>query len=793
MSLVISKNSFTEYRILFPEKAIAAEKTAAFELKTHLEKVTGTAFPISSDTELIGRNAKRIYVGTGSMFTENFPGIDLKAIGQDGIVIKSKDGSLFLAGGKPRGTLYAVYAFLEDIVGVRWWTPGECYIPRKPDLEIDGPDISYVPPLQLREVFSRAFNRLDENTDASQDGRHGQGNAKNGNQMNEIFAARNRLNGFFMDVPEEYGGSCHLLGGAHTFNIILPPEKYHRQHPEWYAETKGRRQPPEMLHQQLCLSNPDMKNEFLKRAIQWIGENSGTKYVSISQNDHPEYCTCKNCMEAIEKAGSVTDYFLAFINEIAEALKNTYPGIMVETLAYQWTRKPPVSTKPANNVIIRLCSIECSQNHRLTDAENEHFYNDLKGWGEVSKQIYIWNYTLNAHNLAIPHPYTDGTAENIKALIGNKVIGVFQQGDGFNFRGNFNELKSWVYAHLLWNPALNENELIQEFISGYYGKAAGHIREYWDLIQGAMKKSGEYYGCFFRSLESYYACYTRLLPQITAASWLDLEDLNRAAGIFDKALAAVKDEPEILERVKGCKIPLDAVWLQDYDSLQLISKVRNTDFGGPEDFDSAVKLFSETTANLQSNYHIEGNKMVEKGYIDFLKSKPVKLIQLHEGLPGELSLEITGMAFTKALSARPFFLHRSECVVIEKDDKSFRGNAAAVAIDSEPDDRLLAIVHNIPNFYYYRAGGKWSIDAFIRCELKKAEGIAFIIEIVDIKGDGRVYEKAVNAKDISDGAYHRFSLGEFELKDGMYIRFYVPSRDVVKKLYADRLLLSLQS
>jgi hypothetical protein len=48
--------------------------------------------------------------------------------------ISINESRLILTGGRPRGTLYAVYRFLEDVLGVRWWSPWETYVPRQRDL-----------------------------------------------------------------------------------------------------------------------------------------------------------------------------------------------------------------------------------------------------------------------------------------------------------------------------------------------------------------------------------------------------------------------------------------------------------------------------------------------------------------------------------------------------------------------------------------------------------------------------------------------------------------------------------
>lgn len=71
-------------------------------------------------------------------------------------MLKTVPPHLVLTGaeGSKRGTLYAVYEFLEREVGVRWWTHTEEFVPQTPALAIRPLDIRYKPPFLYRETFS---------------------------------------------------------------------------------------------------------------------------------------------------------------------------------------------------------------------------------------------------------------------------------------------------------------------------------------------------------------------------------------------------------------------------------------------------------------------------------------------------------------------------------------------------------------------------------------------------------------------------------------------------------------
>jgi len=70
-----------------------------------------------------------LIVGPGAAARELAPDLPYDDLSPDGLVIETVGSNLILAGDRPRGTLYAVYTFLEDVVGCRWWSSTASTIP----------------------------------------------------------------------------------------------------------------------------------------------------------------------------------------------------------------------------------------------------------------------------------------------------------------------------------------------------------------------------------------------------------------------------------------------------------------------------------------------------------------------------------------------------------------------------------------------------------------------------------------------------------------------------------------
>ena len=553
-SHVLANEGVTEYVIVLRDEATVAEQTAAQELRVHLEAVTGARFEVVTG-EAPG---KGLYIGGSE-------GLGVDQLGADGIRIYSKGDSIHFDGQGARGPLYAVYTFLEDVVGIRWWTPTEAELPHKPKLRVPTQDVAYTPPISVREAFY--YHAFDP-----------------------YFAARNRLNGHSQHVPDSHGGHHRILGWCHTFFPLLPPEDYFEEHPEWYSLIDGKR----VDDGQLCLTNEAMRREFTANTLEWVRADPAAGMISISQNDWKDPCECARCSALAEREGSEAGPLINFVNEVAEAVEVEFPDFLVMTLAYQYTRKAPANVRPRDNVVVRLCSIECDFSKPLaTGPINADFLRDIEEWSAIAPKLYIWNYVTNFSQFLLPQPNWDGLAEDLRLFVKHNAIGVFEQGDRRSTCGDFQALRPWLMAKLLWNPELDQEELIQEFLTGYYGPAGKYLSEYIEITRDAVSEADIHLKCFRR----------------TTADWLGLEELNRISKLLNKAERAVADNAVYAPRLETARMPIDYVWLRRYNALKREAKERRLAFRGPEDPVAARDAFLRRLTTMDCTEFGEGHPM----------------------------------------------------------------------------------------------------------------------------------------------------------------------------------------
>jgi hypothetical protein len=559
-AVTIAENGEAKAVIVVAEEASEPERHAASELAEFLGRVTGAKFEIASPTAA-GKSRLLVGPGPARLAIKEFT---TEGLGSDGIIIRTAGEDLVLAGGHPRGTLYAVYTFLEDHVGCRWWSSKVSTIPKKPTLKFGNLDVRYVPVLEYREPFW--FDAFDGD-----------------------WAVRNKSNGHAARLDAKRGGKHIYQGFVHTFYWLIPPDKYFKEHPEWFSEIDGKRK---YKRAQLCLTNEEMRKELVKNLKVRLRNNPAATIASVSQNDWHGYCQCKKCAAIDKKEGSPAGSLLRFVNAVAEEIEKEFPHVAISTLAYQYTRKPPKFVRPRQNVIVRLCSIECSFSKPLRDERNRKFREDILGWSKICKRLYIWDYTTDFRHYVMPHPNLRVLGPNVKFFVEHNVKGIFEQGAYQSYGAEMAELRAWVLAKLLWQPKRDEQKLMDEFIEGYYGAAGPHIRAYLTVTHDAVEKSGDWLGCFS--------------PH--TAKFLSWETLSEGWRHLKTAEQAVKDAAELRFRVQVAQLPMMYVFIMRWDELRQKAKAAGADWPMGDSIKDTFEQFQEVAEKKNITRLSEGSK-----------------------------------------------------------------------------------------------------------------------------------------------------------------------------------------
>ena len=229
-------------------------------------------------------------------------------------------------------------------------------------------------------------------------------------------------------MPEEFGGHIDYGGlFVHTAATLLPPDKYFKDHPEYFMlDASGKRSPA-----QLCPTDPEVARIVTENVLAILDKNPNTEIVSVSKNDSggDQICHCERCEKLRKAEGTEMANQLVLVNHVAEEVAKKHPKVLVDTLAYLDTIGVPKTIRPRKNVIIRICNDTVGAWSRpFTPARELPVAQITRQWAAVHDKLSIWDYNINFSHFLAPMPNMDIIADNIRFWVDNHAIGVMTQG-----------------------------------------------------------------------------------------------------------------------------------------------------------------------------------------------------------------------------------------------------------------------------------------------------------------------------------------------------------------------------
>lgn len=495
--------------IVISHEASPSEIHGAKELQMFLQMISGAFLPMYQDNESF--QGTMVFVGNSTKLQEVAKDIKFADLGDEGFIIKTVGSNLILAGGRLRGSMYAVYTFLEEKLGCRWYTSMVSKIPRMSTIAVEEINAIQKPDFEYREPYWK-------------------------DAFDGDWAARNKCNSSSAALDVQRGGKINWPG-VHTFYPMMPPAVWFDSHPEYFSFREGKRR---WEYAQFCLTNPEVMKVMTQKVLNKMTAQPDDILFEVSQNDWEGWCECKDCkvIDAREEAHSGT--MIPFVNAIAERTGKVYPKKFVTTLAYAYTEKAPKYAKPRYNVIIRLCNIVGCGSHPLETCEqNERFRQSMAGWAPKTPKMHVWDYVTDFSHYLLPYPNLIGVQADIPWMLKNGVDGLFEQGCYTTKCGAFAELQAYIQAKMLWNTKRDMYELVDDFLGGYFGRAAVPIRAYIDMLHKKVKDENIH---FYLGAQPY-------------EPFLSRDILEKADFYFDEA-ERLADNPDIAHRIAQWRLSL---------------------------------------------------------------------------------------------------------------------------------------------------------------------------------------------------------------------------------------------
>lgn len=276
-----------------------------------------------------------------------------------------------------------------------------------------------------------------------------------------------RPKGMFYDVANNFFPAIDYGSyGGHSHDKAIPPERFFKTHPEYFALINGKRV-SSLTHPQYCISNKNVRELIYRELLRKLDE--GYSRVQLGQSDGFKPCECAKC----EELHSVNDFgeklWITHRNMATRLLKDR-PGKEVVILAYGPTREPPKTfdTFP-ENVAVEICRYD------------ENF---LRKWSGVNVPkglfTYIYNWGDYQWEGFTPKLPPAALKEQIERFGRYGVQGIYRCGFGelFGLEGpNY-----YLYGKLLDNPELDCEKILDDYCHWAFGVAAVPMRKFFDLL-----------------------------------------------------------------------------------------------------------------------------------------------------------------------------------------------------------------------------------------------------------------------------------------------------------------------
>ncbi len=373
-----------------------------------------------------------------------------------------------------KGTLDAVYEFLERFCGVDWCAPGSIGLvcPKASSLVVQGYNIRTKPAFQYRwmtptTLFMPTPSDVVSENDAA------------------VWKYRMRLGG-------EPFWACHSYQGYY--------DRFLASYPEWFA--LGYTSPPP----QMCYTNQGFIEQSAKDAREYFTTGNSYPGAAIAGNnfglvpqDNNSWCKCALCQSKLNASeasnpqfsnGKASNYFFEYVNKVAALARTSDKSKWLSTLAYADYAYYPDKLTLEPNIALMMCLH--TRNWWCPSMEK----NDLKVFNQwVSKEgkkrpLYVWLYynfpAMNAQleeYAMFPGFFVHTMAKQTRMYHQAGIRGIFLEHSsefGQTFLGD--QLELYVQWHMALNPKLDLEKLIDRFFNGYYGKAAGPMKRlYLDM------------------------------------------------------------------------------------------------------------------------------------------------------------------------------------------------------------------------------------------------------------------------------------------------------------------------
>ena len=366
-----------------------------------------------------------------------------------------------------RGTMHAVYEFLERCLGFRFYfavrKDGPLGIWKAVDGDEDfgvclpaGPTLAVETPVEIRTA--------------------------------PVFPHRTVGGGWEQRSAWRVGrGTMFYAEHTHTGWKY----KFRQDHPEYFLlKADGTRN-----FEHLCYSEPGVLKQELANIEEFYetGEykswhHPSAKYIHVEPNDNTPQCQCEKCQAAYDddrgRFGWLSNLWFGYVRDLALEVKKRWPGMRVATLAYQRHMLPPELDLP-DNVDVMVCTLVPTNLYKEPEARA---YNAklMQDWsdklGNDRSRLYVYDYPclpnfFTAAPVVFPH-MQQRWLQDMRGLMSGENLCNPAEGN------TVQQAHFWLTCRmkLLWDPDMDVDAYLTDYCRHFFGPAAEPMESFYPLI-----------------------------------------------------------------------------------------------------------------------------------------------------------------------------------------------------------------------------------------------------------------------------------------------------------------------
>ncbi len=568
--------------ILLAELPSEAAREAAELLRSSISEASGADLPIVSEERIVKNPdgtlrspehpdlSVALVVGQTRLGADL--GVDAEKLPEEGFQIEARGPLVFIVGRdlsgkglKTSGTLFGAIDFLENQVGFRWLWPGQdgTVTPEVSSLSIPSGKVLDAPSLVQRRL--RNYN-IERRITAG---------LETLGIPYEDHAAKWQATGPWFRMMRT--GSSQKIDAGHAFAGWY--EKYHADHPDWFALQPNGTRTQVPVRETLCTSNAGLVEAAALQILSRFEAEPSLSAASVSLNDggQNDVCMCEVC-RALDPPGaspvrmrfrldgqsffapyvSLSDRILDFYNRVSERVVAQRPGSLVAAQAYSYYRSAPMQTPVHPSLVIFFVGLSF-----LEQVRHQADLLNWEQWAGLSERIVLRPNTLHTGH-AFPAVFTAEAGRSLAHCYETGMIGA--DFDSVIHHWATQGLNYYVLAKLLWNPLADPEEIVDDYCKTGFGQAADEIRQYFSEIESITAtvagKAAATVESGLRNEEDDVNARSRdaLIEEFSKA--YAGENLARLREILARAAAKAQSNEPVLRRIKFLSTGLDYAEVQ---------------------------------------------------------------------------------------------------------------------------------------------------------------------------------------------------------------------------------------